>query len=156
MFEKIDEYLDSVFIRLPKNEEVKKVQEEMSNHLHQRAEELQIQGHSPEECVQLALADLGEVDDWRMGLIRVYGDDTRTKSLNALAWTALIIGVLSIVGAVMNSFVGVGLGVIGVVLGVIARPAVIRRVAGIGIGLSVVGLFTGVFILLFSYISSVS
>lgn len=156
MFDELETYVDSVFSRLPQNQEITKIKDEMREHLHATASKLQTEGHAQEECVAMAIDELGDVNRVQQGLIRVYGDNSRLESLNTVAWISVVVGIVSIVAAFIYPYAGVLASVIGVVFGIIARRAVNRRIAAGGSILSVVGLFTSAFVLLFSYISSVS
>ncbi|WP_391122549.1 permease prefix domain 1-containing protein [Psychrobacillus sp. L3] len=90
---KIDEYVNSVYTQVDRNE-AKELKEEMRTHLLEAVEELKAQGISEEEAVSIALKNFGDEHMLRWKIVEHFRL-SRFFSVNLLR-TAIIFAVLSI------------------------------------------------------------
>lgn len=159
MEKQINEYVNSVYNGLGETKEVLDLKEEMRNHLLQSAKDLKAQGYNEEESVRLAIERFGDTENLKSDLGSLYGTSTGSadsnRSGNVLAWSSLIVGVLSLLFSVFALF-SIPLGIIGVILGFIARKGSNRRIATWGIIVSGIGILLTVLLLLFLTVHSTS
>ena len=159
MQNEIDQYVNSVYDGLGQTKEVSDLREEMRNHLLQTAKDLQSQGHTEEESIQLAIERFGDSGHLRRELDTLYEADTMSSNSSrtgeVLAWISLIVGSVSFLSSVY-AILSVPLGIIGLVLGVISRKGKNRRIAIWGMVLSAVAILLTIFLRLLLMVHSVS
>ncbi|GMA64127.1 hypothetical protein GCM10025859_45670 [Alicyclobacillus fastidiosus] len=159
MEKQIDQYVNEVYSGLVETKEVHDLKEEMRNHLLQTARDLKQQGHNEEESVRLAIERFGDGENLRHDLETLYGPTVNqvdsSRAGNVLGWASLIVGLLSFLSSVY-AILSIPLGIVGLILGVIARKGSNRRIAIWGIAVSAVAILLTIFLLLLLTVHSYS
>lgn len=71
---KIDNYINSVYSDFDgKQEEIEMLKKEMKDHLFQSVEDLEAEGKSEEESMDIAIKRFGEVKQLKKDLVTIYG-----------------------------------------------------------------------------------